>query len=41
MVNNCHFINKNLFEKHRNNTKCVRLYEKTGNAIILDDFVLL
>ena len=41
MINNCHFIYKNLFEKHKNNTKGVRLYEKTGNVIILDDFVLL
>ena len=41
MINNFHFIYKNLFEKHRINTKGFRLYEKTGNVIILDDFVLL
>ena len=35
MINNCHFIYKNLFEKHRNNTKGVKLYEKTGNVINL------
>ena len=28
MMNNYHFIYKNLFEKHRNNTKCVRINEK-------------
>ena len=41
MMNNSHFIYKNLFEKHRNNTKVVRLYEKTGKVIVLDDYVLL
>ena len=41
MINNCHFIYKNLFEKHRNNTKGGRLYEKKGNVNILVDFVLL
>ena len=41
MINNFHFIYKNLFEKHKNNTKGVRLCDKTGNIIIIYDFVLL
>ena len=28
MINNFHFIYKNLYEKHRNNTKGERLFEK-------------
>ena len=41
MINDFYFIYNNLFEIHRNKIKCVRLCEKKGTVIILDEFFLL